>query len=406
MSIWESRIVGEETVDPGLLLAHPQNWRVHPEAQREQMTAVLEGVGWIQRVIVSKASGRILDGHLRVELAREKGEAVPVVWVELTPEEEQVALATFDFLSSQAEVNKEEYEKLLHEIEAGESGLLETLKPALDAILAEFKIGRIPGAGSGLIEAAPRLVEKGDLWYIEGGHRLLCGDSTSEADVLRLWLEGVAPEQALIMVTDPPYGVDYHPEWRNAAFEAGLIGGSGRKVGASTNDTRSDWAEAFKLFQGSVAYVWHADRFAVTVFQGLESSGFEIRAQLIWAKAKFPISRGHYNWQHECCYYAVRKGDAAQWVGSPSETTLWQIPLEYSEETNHSAQKPVETAARAIRNHGKPGALVYDPFLGTGTTMIAAHRERRRCFGLEIEPTYCDNILARCQAEGLTFEKV
>jgi DNA modification methylase len=392
MATWETRITGEGQADPGALLAHPQNWRGHPEAQRAQMTAVLEGVGWIQRVIVNKTTGRILDGHLRVELAKEKGEeAVPVVWVELSEEEELIALATFDFLSSQAEIEKADYARLVGEIEKGSTALLETLKPAIDAIIREYRIGRVPkGQWQGAL--APVRAQLGDLWLIEGGHRLLCGDSTLEADVTRLFEDQVP----LIMVTDPPYGVDYHPEWRKDAYEAGLIHGSGQKTGLSTNDKRADWGEAFRLFPGDVTYVWHADKHGGLVYRVLEAEGFEIRAQIIWAKAQLVISRGHYNWQHECCYYAVKKG----------ATTLWQIPLEYSEETNHSAQKPVETAARAIRNHGGAGALVYDPFLGTGTTLIAAHRERRRCFGLEIEPRYCDDVLSRCEAEGLSFEKV
>jgi DNA modification methylase len=402
MATWETRISGEGVADPSTLLAHPENWRRHPDGQREQMTAVLEGVGWIQRVIVNKTTGRILDGHLRVELAQEKGEDVPVIWVELSAEEERLALATFDFLSSQAEIDKAEYTKLIEEIEKGSVALLETLKPAIDAIIKEYRIGKTARTGQWQGGLAAVRAAKGDLWLIEGGHKLLCGDSTLEADVDRLF-EGQTP---LMMVTDPPYGVDYHPEWRKEAYEAGLIHGSGQKTGLSTNDSRADWGEAFRLFPGDVCYVWHADKHGGLVFRVLEAEGFEVRAQIIWAKAQLVISRGHYNWQHECCYYAVKKGATASWTGPASETTLWQIPLEYSEETNHSAQKPVETAARAIRNHGAPGALIYDPFLGTGTTLIAAHRERRRCFGLEIEPRYCDDVLARCEAEGLSFEKV
>ena len=376
------------------------------------MSSVLEGVGWIQRVIVSEATGRILDGHLRVELAKEQGQLVPVVWVRLSEEEERIALATFDFITSQAERSKEDFEALMKEIEQGSVSLLQTLKPALDAILEEFRIAREPGGGSAPKTGSPERVSLGDVWLIEGGHRLLCGDSTDGSSVLSLFVAG---EEPLIMITDPPYGVNYYPEWRNEAGRQGLAKfGTGTKAGIQggpgdngvfKGDDRIDWSEAYKYFSGSVIYIWHSILQAKILIESLDSLGFDIRNQIIWAKNSFAISRGHYNWQHEACFYAVRRGSSASWCGDSSQTTLWEIPIEKLD-SNHSTNKPLETAARAIRNHGAPGSLVYDPFLGTGTTLIAAHRERRRCYGIEIEPKYCDDILSRCEAEGLGVEKL
>jgi DNA modification methylase len=125
---------------------------------------------------------------------------------------------------------------------------------------------------------------------------------------------------------------------------------------------------------------------------------------VIWRKPRFIISRGHYHWQHEPCWYAVRKGGSAKWCGDRSQSTVWDIALkDGGEDTNHSTQKPVECMARPIRNHGGKDDDVYDPFLGSGTTIIAAEQLGRRCYGLELSPAYCDVIVARW--EKLTGRK-
>jgi len=189
-------------------------------------------------------------------------------------------------------------------------------------------------------------------------------------------------------VTDPPYGVSYDAIWR---ADAGLNARTGPRVGTVTNDDRADWSEAWALFPGAVAYVWH-DATAQEVQESLKAKGFETRSQIVWAKTRFAIGRGHYHWQHEPCWYAVRKGKTAAWAGDRSQTTLWAIPLDANVEGGHSTQKPLECMERPIRNHEGD---VYDPFLGSGTTLIAAARQGRRCYGLEISPAYCDVIRRR-----------
>jgi DNA modification methylase len=251
----------------------------------------------------------------------------------------------------------------------------------------------------------------GDTWRL-GRHRLTCGDCT-DAGVVEAALAGAKPH---LMVTDPPYGVDYDPAWREEAARKGLIGFSPSALGAVTNDGRLDWSEAWTLFSGNVAYVWHADRFASAVQASVESAGFEIRCQIIWAKTSFAISRGHYNWQHEPCWYAVRKGETGHWHGSKSETTLWNIAREQDRETGHSTQKPVECMRRPIENNSAPGDAVYDPFLGSGTTIIACEQTGRACVAIEISAQYCDVAVIRWQnfsggiatlaSDGRTFAEV
>jgi DNA modification methylase len=194
------------------------------------------------------------------------------------------------------------------------------------------------------------------------------------------------------MVTDPPYGVSYDPRWR---LEAGLLASAPRRLGKVQNDDRVDWREAWQLFSGDVAYVWHAGVFAASVALQLEDSGFEIRSQIIWRKPTFPISRGHYHWQHEPCWYGVRRGATASWIGDRSQTTVWDVAGRSETKTDHATQKPVECMARPIRNHEGD---VYEPFAGSGTTLIAAEQLGRRCAAIEIDPAFVDVVVSRWEA--------
>lgn len=226
--------------------------------------------------------------------------------------------------------------------------------------------------------------ERGQLWRI-GEHRLLCGDSTCAEDVGRL----LGDRKPVLMVTDPPYGVEYDPAWR---AEAGVNKNKG-KMGKVANDDVADWSPAWTLFPGDAAYVYHAGVMSATVQASLEVCGFKIRAQIIWAKDRMALSRGDYHWQHEPCWYAVRDGKQGHRNDDRKQTTLWQIPARDDSGHGHGTQKPVECMARPMRNHHAPE--VYDPFLGSGTTMVAAQNLGRKCYGIEISPAYCAVILER-----------
>ena len=161
------------------------------------------------------------------------------------------------------------------------------------------------------------ITKTGDVWLL-GKHRVMCGDSTKKEDVGRL----CGTQRPLLMITDPPYGVEYDPEWRK---EAG-INKNDSKMGKVQNDDRADWTDAWALSPSVVTYVWHAGRHAKTVQESLETCGFIVRNQIIWVKDRFALSRGNYHWQHEPCWYAVRKNNKACRVGDHSQTTSWQIP--------------------------------------------------------------------------------
>lgn len=125
----------------------------------------------------------------------------------------------------------------------------------------------------------------------------------------------------------------------------------------------------------------------------LEAAGYEIRCQLIWSKPHFPIGRGHYHWRHEPCWYAIRRGATAGWVGDRKQTTVWEIPLDRNVDGGHSTQKPVECMERPMRNHD--AREVYEPFAGSGTTLIAAENLGRKAYLMEIDPGYCDVTVDR-----------
>jgi DNA modification methylase len=234
----------------------------------------------------------------------------------------------------------------------------------------------------------------GDLWEL-GKHRLLCGDSTVESHVSRL----MGGEKAVLMVTDPPYGVEYDPEWRTKINDQKT---HGKKI---INDKEFDWYDSYKYFNGNVMYVWHAVRYSKETAISIEKCGFELFYLIIWNKDLAVFGRGDYHHKHEPCWYAVKKGKNHNWQGSRKEKTVWEIPTIHSfkegknakewDLVGHANQKPVQCMQKPIENNSKSGDIIYDPFLGSGTTIVACEKTNRVCYGIELDPSYCDIIIKR-----------
>lgn len=199
------------------------------------------------------------------------------------------------------------------------------------------------------------------------------------------------------MVTDPPYGVEYDADWRNNALRADGTPIAGRAVGKVLNDDRADWREAWALFPGEVAYVWHAGAYSNVVADSLVACGYKLYALIVWGKNQMAIGRGHYHHKHEPCWYAVKKGGTGHWQGDRKQTTLWEIDKPTKSETGHSTQKPVECMRKPIENNSAPGDSVYEPFSGSGTTIIAAEQTGRICYAMELSPAYVDVAVRRWQ---------
>jgi DNA modification methylase len=373
----------------GDLLEDPSNARLHNDRNINAIKSSLQKFGQRKPVVLNKQTGIVLAGNGTLTAARALGwEYLATVIVDDDP-----ATATGFAIADNrtAELATWDDEVLARLLEAVEEEM-----PAIELGFTDEDLAELLNMDAGPIgedvepiEAPKDPISKRGEVYELGPHRLMCGDSTSKEDVDAL-LDGATPN---LMVTDPPYGVNYDAGWRNEAADAGLIAHAARRVGKVENDDRADWREAWELFPGPVAYAWcppGSDQFKHEA--ALSAAGFVTRMQMIWAKPRFAISRGHYHHQHEPCWYAVRKGATASWAGDRSQTTLWPIALDANVEGGHSTQKPLECMERPIRNHEGD---VYDPFLGSGTTIIAAARQGRRCYGLEISPAYCDVIRKR-----------
>jgi DNA modification methylase len=396
--------------------------------------------------VLARSDGEVVDGHLRLKAALKlQITQVPVILCdEWTPAQikafrllvnRSVTWAAWDeeLLSLELqELNEADFDLSLTGFNPGEiDGLL--------AIPDEEKANEVPPVPSVPTSRA------GDLWLC-GEHRVLCGDSTSTEAVERL----LGERKPLLMVTDPPYGIELDSEWRD---RAGLNTAPGNKRTAASKaaakahpqyaaepsymkhrteghtettisgDTRADWSGAFELVPSlQIAYVWHASKFTREVLDGLLRIGFEHHQQIIWDKTRTVLTRTLYWFQHEPCWFVRKKN--APWYGKAGEnSTIWASPspkfiMGGSDEDkfDHPTQKPIELMRRPILNHLKRGELVYEPFLGSGTTLAAAELTERICCGMEMDPKYVDVIVQRWQTisgekakldgDGRTFEEI
>lgn len=392
----------------GDLIPYARNARTHSEAQVALIAGSIREYGFTNPVLVDGENG-IIAGHGRVMAARQLGMVkVPVIELaHLTEMQRKAYILADNKLAEQAGWDKD-----LLAIEVADLTALgvDLTGIGFDAAEIDALLGRTePDPREDEVPEPPivPVSRPGDLWVLNG-HRLLCGDATRAGDVGRL-LGAVRPH---LMITDPPYGVAYDPAWRNAVGAAKT-----KRTGKVLNDHRADWREAWALFPGDVAYVWHGALHATTVAESLVVTGFAIRSQIIWAKERLVLSRGDYHWQHEPCWYAVREKATGHWTGDRKQTTVWNIASrEQDAATIHGTQKPVECMRRPMVNNSSPGQAVYEPFSGSGTSIIAAETCGRQCFAMELDPAYVDVAVLRWQAfsgstaildgDGRTFAEV
>jgi len=407
------------------LTAYDKNSRTHSPEQVKQIAASLREFGFTNPVLID-SSGGIIAGHGRVLAAESMGMVVvPCLRLaHLSEAQKRAYIIADNKLAENAgwdmdilrlelgELNEIGYDLDLLGFEAVElKDLLAFLDPN-GGLTDENEVPEVP---------AEPITQPGDVWQL-GRHRIVCGSCT-DAAVVSLLLGGAKPH---LMVTDPPYGVEYDASWREKIHGNASVNCAKGKV---LNDNIADWREAWALFPGDVAYIWHASSFAPVVAESLQVCGFELRNCIIWAKNQLVISRGHYHPQHEPCWYAVRKGKTAKWNGgrkkttlwrflddilrtgeevyarrveaevihaiSGDESTVWEIAKPLKSETGHSTQKPVECMRRPIQNNSKPGDAVYEPFSGSGTTIIAAEQTGRTCYACELSPAYVDVAVKR-----------
>ncbi len=414
---WKNRITQYGEQPANQFLAHELNARRHPARQRDALRGSLDAVGWVAPVIVSARSGKILDGHARVEEALSKNEhsPVPFVEVDVSENEERTILATFDPITGLATYEREALDALLREVDTGEAALQEMLSE-----LAEREGLYLDGAGGTgePADAEPQIdkaaelnkkwqVKPGDLWMI-GSHRLLCGDSTKAEDVARV----MAGENAQIVITSPPY-FNQRPEystWPN--YEA-------------FNVFLGDILDRIKEIAGDVFILcWNTgdnqpDCLPMISHQTVQihQKGFTYLDTIIWRKssAVYSIPRSAHIRTHQYFYPALawepvivfRHGDQMPKFdktdieyASTHHVNVWdisQVVGSSQQKVGHPAMFPLELASRCLRVYSSSGSVVYEPFAGSGTTLVAAQNLNRKCYAIEISPDYCAVILERMQ---------
>jgi DNA modification methylase len=400
------------------LIPYEKNARTHPDEQIDKLKNSIKKYGFLQSILLNQDNG-VIAGHARIIAAKALGlTRLPTVQIGHLNREQQRAYILADnriALDSGWDPTLVTFE--LGELDEQGYNLEDT--GFSEAEIQAYLNPEILNEGIGDVDAVPAVQPDpisvmGDIWIL-GGHRLMCGDSTMVDSVASL-VNNIKP---ILMVTDPPYGVKYDPEWRDDAE----LGVGERSLGKVENDDKVDWTDAYSLFTGSVAYVWHASYFTHIVAANLLACGFEIVSNIIWAKQHFALSRGDYHWQHEPCWYMVRKGKKHNWQGDRKQSTLWDIMNNNSfgnanpEKTwGHGTQKPIDCMLRPIQNNTAPNEYVYDPFGGSGTTLIACEKLGRKCLMMELSPNYCDVIVRRWQeftgkkaildSDGSSFESI
>jgi ParB-like chromosome segregation protein Spo0J len=402
-SPWRSRIVGHADVPPAELLAHPLNYRRHNRAQRRAMRAALRRLGWIQTVIVNRTTGLLIDGHLRVEEALARGEAsVPVTFVDLTPDEERLVLATFDPIGAMAAADSAALDALLEGLGETDSDL-QRLLDDLGASIASTRLGPRDDDLLAPADTSASFARTGQIWGL-GGHRILVSDALDAPAVSRL----LAGERPQLLLADPPWGVQLDLRQRHARDDDDSPPprrGVGHRRVQLAGDSRVDWSPAFSLVPSiDVAYVWFSTVHVAEVAAGLERIGFEVVSEIVWKKSRWTLTRRWYQWSHESALVARRRGARLRFRGGRGQGTVWEAPSPKlggagaDDKVDHPAQKPLALYERPIQNHLPRGGLLYDPFLGSGTALIAAERTGRRCLGVEIDPAFVQLTIERWQS--------
>lgn len=388
------------------LIPYARNARTHSKDQINQIAGSIKEFGFISPVIIDNKGG-VIAGHGRLMAAQKLGlKEVPcVIESHLTENQKRAYILADNRLALNAGWDREMMNIELSELKADDFDL-EMLGFSENEVnyfltdLSEFMSSKdVKDAEEeeeseiDVVTEGATVTKPGDVWIL-GAHRLICGDST-DADTVKKLMGDRRPN---FMVTDPPYGVKYDPEKGSSLIREHSEGRAGKVL----NDDRADWTEAYALFPGNIAYVWHGNLATDLVLKNLKDCGFTLNQMIIWNKSHFAIGLSDYNWKHEPCIYATK--GPHNWQGGRNQSTVWDIPIIRSLEKSegcwgHGTQKPIECMKRPIENNTTEGEYVYDPFCGSGTTIIAAERSMRKALGIELSPHYCDAIVRRWESE-------
>ena len=368
------------------LKTHPKNRNKHPDKQIKALAKIIKVNGIRSPIVVSNLSGYIVKGHGRLlALTILKVSDAPVDYQDYESEEAEMRDRTADNeIARYSEFDQAGFiedlkEFKIEDIDYEEFGLLDFELPP------ELKVGMCDEDEAPPVPKVPRTV-KGDLYEL-GDHRLLCGDSTLIDDIEKLTNKELVDQ----LITDPPYNVNYESKSKNKM-----------KI---QNDNQED--TVFRQFltdsftnaetvmkNGAVFYIWHADLEGYNFRGACRDSGFKVRQCLVWSKNALVMGRQDYHWKHEPCLYGWKDGSSHLWASDRKQSTVLTFDKTKHNDL-HPTMKPVNLIEYQILNNTKGDDIVLDLFLGSGTTLIAAEKNGRKCYGMELDEHYCDVIVSR-----------
>jgi hypothetical protein len=396
------------------LLPNPKNWRVHPEVQRRALRAQLKDIGYADALIARELpDGRLqlIDGHLRAETTPD--ELVPVLVLDVTEEEADKLLATLDPLAAMAESDAERLGALLETVRSDDEAVRELLRRTAGERLWEKLYPHELDEAEVSPEKADELkakwrTERGQLWKC-GPHKLICDDSANQPAVAHLWAD--TNLRVRMIFADISWGVQYAQKTRWINHHRG---GPGRR--AIENDSLKP-RELQKLFAaalnvareyalpGAAIYATVPSVFLKYFIQGLEDGGFSYRHCLIWLKQTFVLGRSDYHYRHEPVLYGWIGNGPHYFIDDRTQDSVFEVDRPMVSDL-HPTTKPIALIAKMVANSSRPGELIYDPFAGSGSTILAAHQLGRIGYGCEIDPAYVAVTLERLSLLGLKPELV
>lgn len=388
----EAHCAFNNEVDVVDLIPHPRNPNKHDDRQIGLLAKIIRNQGWRNPIVVSRRSGFIVAGHGRLQAAKILNvEQVPVDYQDFENEAEEYAhLIADNRIAELAEPSKDELAELINELKGKiDLDLTGFDAPSLEELFGENETKEVDAEPQ--IDKAEELQAKwktalGQTWKL-GEHRLLCGDCTNTELVEKF----IGKNKAAMVFTDPPYNIDYgnikHPKFKVRSIE---------------NDSMSetDWekfcqsiADAIEIATEGCVYVCHAPNNDGRTIASVMDSNFHPSTTIIWNKDQFTLGRGKYQNKHEPIWFGwVKSGKA--FTDKRDLANVWDMDRPKASEL-HPTMKPVELVVRAIEHASTSGDFVFDPFLGSGTTLMACEQTSRNCLGMELDPKYVAVALER-----------
>ena len=367
MKTIKDRIKELRRVSAAELIPNPKNHRRHPEAQVKAMRAAFSEIGIADAVLAredNKGRLHLIDGHLRKEELSDSD--VPVLVLDVTAKEADKLLATYDVITGLAEIDLDAFAALTEDMSLGDD-----LQAVVDAFIGDEET---PGIVEDEVPEPPEdpITKPGDLWLL-GEHRLLCGDSTDGSDVKKLMMG----KEARVIFTDPPYGIDYSD-----------MAGRFEKILNDATDPTELVAAALRAHSPEAVFLCCNWRCLQAMMDALARNNLQPKSTIVWDKGSRIQNLERFAKRHEFLVYSGPFGGQ-----KTVDEDVWKISRERRDD--HPTAKPVELCARAIGHTSDPNDIIVDPFLGSGSTLIAAEQRGRSCYGMELSPAYCDVIVKR-----------